>query len=737
MLSNIKARNCIMWEEFLSQHELSFPEVSYKGGYYSENDRVHGLRRKYKKEWEEGLFIGNGMIGAMIYKDSRKSLKWELGRNDVVAHNFLHGIDWAVPRVPIGDFLLTPSGNVTSESMKLSLWNAEAEGVINTDRGAIEWHSLAHAVEDIIIIKVKTSGEEKNISLGFRPEHGVSHRILYADKKPTLDSLPQKPFQTVIDGMNVSIQTFIKEDENDTFVDEGECAVAWKEIKESDNELVVYISITNSYYDDTARNKAVQNIKSSIQLGLSECVNTHREWWHNYYPRSYVSFSDKKWEKFYWIQMYKIACAMKEDGVVLDSQGPWLTVTPWPTTVWNLNVQLCYMPLYTSNRVRLGNSLINTLKKNEKILIENAKPLGIDNGMYISRATNPIDLTAPWPDTRELGNLTWALHNIWRHYRVSMDEALLREFLYPFLKANINSYLCLMYKGEDGKYHIRDTSSPEYPSAPNTNHFPINDCNYTLALLRWGCQTLLEINEKLGLNDELRVQWEDVISNLVNYPTDENGFMVGEQIPFAVSHRHYSHLFMIYPLHLLDKEEPKVFELMKKSIGHWVGFVGALQGYTYTGAAAMEAYLGNGNKALEYLNGLEQYLCPNTMYSEKGPVIETPLSATESIHYMLMQSWGDVIRVFPAVPDDWQEVEFRDLLAEGAFEVSAARKAGKTQYVKIKSLAGSSLRIQPNIDGRVKCLINDNEMSMIEVEKGIYEIELKKGESVTLLSEVN
>ena len=84
--------------------------------------------------------------------------------------------------------------------------------------------------------------------------------------------------------------------------------------------------------------------------------------------------------------------------------------------------------------------------------------------------------------------------------------------------------------------------------------------------------------------------------------------------------------------------EPKVFELMKKSIGHWVGFVGALQGYTYTGAAAMEAYLGNGNKALEYLNGLEQYLCPNTMYSEKGPVIETPLSATESIHYMLMQS---------------------------------------------------------------------------------------------------
>ena len=55
---------------------------------------------------------------------------------------------------------------------------------------------------------------------------------------------------------------------------------------------------------------------------------------------------------------------------------------------------------------------------------------------------------------------------------------------------------------------------------------------------------MLEINEKLGLNDELRVQWEDVISNLVNYPTDENGFMVGEQIPVITSYSiHYTKLY--------------------------------------------------------------------------------------------------------------------------------------------------------------------------------------------------
>jgi len=203
-------------------------------------------------------------------------------------------------------------------------------------------------------------------------------------------------------------------------------------------------------------------------------------------------------------------------------------------------------------------------------------------------------------------------------------------------------------------------------------------------------------------------------------------------VPFATSHRHYSHLFMIYPLHLLDCSKRKEYELMKKSIQHWVGFTGALQGYTYTGAAAMAAYMNDGEKALEYLNGLKAYLCPNTMYSESGPVIETPLSAAESIHYMLLQSWGNTIQVFPAVPDKWEDAEFHQLLAEGAFEVSAKRVKGQTEYVHIKSLKGSPLRVKPNIERKIKYKGSSAAYIVDEIEKGTYLIELGQGESITL-----
>ena len=48
----------------------------------------------------------------------------------------------------------------------------------------------------------------------------------------------------------------------------------------------------------------------------------HREWWHNYYPQSFVSLPDKKMENFYWAQMYKLASATRTGGGLLDNSVP-------------------------------------------------------------------------------------------------------------------------------------------------------------------------------------------------------------------------------------------------------------------------------------------------------------------------------------------------------------------------------------------------------------------------------
>jgi hypothetical protein len=108
--------------------------------------------------------------------------------------------------------------------------------------------------------------------------------------------------------------------------------------------------------------------------------------------------------------------------------------------------------------------------------------------------------------------------------------------------------------------------------------------------------------------------------------------------------------------------------------------------------------MGRGDTALSYLSKFfdqsTAYPCrPNTMYTEAGPVVETPLSASQSIHDLLCQSWGGVIRVFPAVPSSWADVTLHDFRTQGAFLVSAARTGGATRFVRLRSLAGEPCRL--------------------------------------------
>lgn len=96
-------------------------------------------------------------------------------------------------------------------------------------------------------------------------------------------------------------------------------------------------------------------------------------------------------------------------------------------------------------------------------------------------------------------------------------------------------------KPDDGKIHIKNSWSPEYPGGNG------QDINFTIALLRWSCQTLVNLNREFKLNDPLLPEWQNILDNLVGFLTDENGLRIGKDVPFDQPHRHYSHLLGFYP----------------------------------------------------------------------------------------------------------------------------------------------------------------------------------------------
>lgn len=694
----------IDWPQFMSQHDM--------------------IWERLPEYWHDSAYLGNGRLGLMIYKEPNQNfIRLETGNTDVHDHRKKRDV-FGIPRLLTGHFELQPNGEIINGKMRLDLWNAEASTDIITTKGKIHLHALVHANDMVIVLKATTEGDEQDFKWKWVPAEANSPRYLLFKRQERMDRIPNdyklnpSPEITENKDINLSIQKLLEG---------GETTVGWKETQNTKKERILWINLTHTYPQSNSSEICRKEIQNASKQGFEILQQTHRKWWNAYYPASFITLPDAQKENFYWIQMYKLASATRGDRALIDNTGPWLTETPWPNAWWNLNVQLTYWALNASDHLDLAASLENALYNNIDQLRLNIPSAYRHNSLGIGVASNLECMTTevgiPGKGKAQVGLLPWACHNLWLIYRHKMDEDILRNKLYPLLKESINYYLHFLYKGEDGKWHLPATYSPEYDSA--------EDCNFDLALLRWGCQTLLESSDRLNIKDPLSEMWKDVLLNLTPYPTDENGLLIGKNMPYAISHRHYSHLLAIYPLYLINNEHPNDIELIEKSLDHWQSKPKALLGYSCTGASSISSALGKGNDALAYLNKLfGKFLSPTTMYKESGPVIETPLSGAQCIHDMLIQSWGGMIRIFPAIPDSWQEVAYSGLRTEGAFKVSASRKDGRTQFIHIKSLAGEPCIIKSDIEQPV--FEGGRAYKVDSSQKGIYQIDLKKGEEVCI-----
>lgn len=675
--------------------------------------------------WYESAFMGNGMLGLMIYKEPNENyIRFETGRCDVEDHRIGGGC-FNTPRLLTGHFALRPQGRILDGKMCLDIWNAETIIRINTTLGTIKLRALVHADKMVMLVNVQASEGERGFCWDWIPADAQSPRYLFSKTKECwfkVDDYQLNPAPHVEPGL--SIQKLNAG---------GETVVAWKE-KETREEHTYYITISHSFPELTAEQEVKQHLEEAINVSPKKLIKQHREWWHAFYPKSFITLPDVQKENFYWAQMYKYGSATRGNRALIDNCGPWLTVTPWPNAWWNLNVQLTYWALNGSNHLDLAESLENALYNNTDNLKKNIPVAYRNDAMGIALTSNLDCLSQEVADpskvkNAEIGLLNWACHNLWLIYRYKMDDVLLREKLFPLLKQATNYYRYFLRMGEDGKLHLPSTYSPEYGSA--------EDCNFNLSLINWGCKTLLEITDRLKINDELIPVWKRILRDLTPYPImPGQGFMIGRNTPYNYSHRHFSHLMAAYPLYLVNRDNPEEYKLIEESLNYWQSKSTAHRGYSYTSASSISSALGKGDDALHYLNKLFEHLgeinfmSVNTLYRESGPVIETPLAGAQSIIDMLLQSWGGKLRVFPAVPSYWKDLAFQNMRAEGAFLISASRKEGKTEFFSIKSLAGEPCVVVTDIPEPV--FVGKRKFNVAKLQDGSYKIDLKKSEEVVV-----
>jgi len=498
-------------------------------------------------------------------------------------------------------------------------------------------------------------------------------------------------------------------------------------------------SISAHYPDQEANPEAATYFKDG-KSSFGESREELFQWWKRYWSRSSVSLPDQVLEKQWYLEMYKFGAAARKGAPPISLQAVWTAdnglLPPWKGDFHHdLNTQLSYWPAYAGNQLELEEGFLDWLwgirdegKKYTRWFFET-------EGLNIPGVTTLSGVQmGGWTQYSYSPTVSaWLGHHFYLHWKYSQDLSFLKERAYPWIKDVAIFLDQIAEKDNNGKRKLILSSSPEIFDNRREAWFD-ETTNYDLSLIRFTYWAAGEMASSLGLQEEAE-QWRAILSQWPDMAINpESGLMFAPGIPYAESHRHFSHLMAFHPLGMIDVSQgPDERELIlntlrnmeKQGPDYWTGYSYSWMGNLY--ARALE-----GEKAAEalkdfatcftlpssfHVNG-DQSGTGKSKFTYRPFTLEGNFAFASGIHEMLIQSHTGVIRLFPAIPSSWKDLSFRTLRTEGAFLVSASKVNGICTHVEITAENSGELRLADPFSDQ------DN--------PDILEFKLEKGETIHL-----
>ena len=276
----------------------------------------------------------------------------------------------------------------------------------------------------------------------------------------------------------------------------------------------------------------------------------------------------------------------------------------------------------------------------------------------------PVHTNVVWEQSVEITALV--LKPFWQHYLYTADRDFLRRRAYPVLREGARFYAEYVTPESDGFYHVFPTVSPENWGI--TRSLERNkDTQSALSLIRYHLRACAEAARILGVDAEERARWEQIAGRMAPYPTipTPDGPIFTDAAGAPALDIEYNIAVPLSAVFWGDDisldSPPETLAIARRTaekIRAWQGYI-----------SRARVRLGDARAGTEVL-----------------------------------LSYSGTIHLFPTVRDGY-EGSFGPLMAVGAFEVSAARRAGRVQRVRIRSRAGNPCRVHnPWGGGDVKVL---------------------------------
>lgn len=331
------------------------------------------------------------------------------------------------------------------------------------------------------------------------------------------------------------------------------------------------------------------------------------------------------------------------------------------------------------------------------------------------------------PVTHIMGTTAKVAYLYWRRYEYTLDAGWLRDRAYPMLKGAAEFYRTFpnVWKGEDGKYHIRHVNS-------NESVMGATDTDEDLSAMRGVFAAAIRASEVLDVDPALRARWREQLDNLAPLPTSDR--------PDALRPADYTGP-RVFVRGLAPVANGRGFTPDGNSLPMWffdiVNLESADAALLSTANATLDRAFPNGISATTPAGVLSKipiaattlgrvdatrFLIANqirtlsaerpTAYKGGRPLAnrmtlrEGPQAldaerlgrAAEALQLALLQSFAPapagepIIRLFPAWPPEWDaDVTLR---ARGGFVVRASSRGGRIAFVELRSTARATARLR-------------------------------------------
>jgi hypothetical protein len=472
-----------------------------------------------------------------------------------------------------------------------------------------------------------------------------------------------------------------------------------------------------SAYELDTRSYARADVEHCSRLSAQQLRTNSEAHWHDFWSRSAVQIDDKELERMWYHNQYFLACCLRPGRTAPGLFGNWSSGdlgTSWHGDYHlDYNCQQVFWGVFSSNHPEQHLPYVelcqNLLEMCERFTKDKFQLPGACFPLTAVPVPSPTIFIASPPYAYQVSNTPWTVQSLWWHYLYTQDEVYLQH-AYPILRSAARFLAAYAKKEDDGKYHFNPTASPENWGC--TVEFRLNkDCILDLALAQFLFNAVVQASGTLGIDQQERLQWQEILEQLASYPTAKGAF--GEvwldvrNAPAEVVYNVPVTLGPVFPGEQVGiGKNPEQWEIARRTAltvrlegGNDLVFQPLIR--ARLGVLDLDWFkrevrycaLPNGvaNDRVRQVGGRYGDSTDFDFMTRMGFWTEN-FSLPVVLNECMLQSYTGTIHLFPNT-NKLGPASFRDLRAAGAFLVSAAYDGNAVTGISLLSEKGKTLRI--------------------------------------------